>query len=156
MATGKAEKLPIDEIRTRVREAAKKAIVYPFVPELLPSLCEFFARYPREHINGPPYTYWRNMFHYHSHEVWLAIRCRVCQKLRRVGLRYLAILHQRQYEDIWRQCKCMQGAQCGALETDRIYNLDLKGLVKSVYCLMLTITDETYVQGLFGPSCDNW
>ena len=106
LANGEAEKLSENELKRRIHEGTsiqlRQGTSHPFVPELLPSLTAYFARYPREYPAGPPYTQWRQMFHFCTQDAWLSIRYRNCQQLRRVALRYLTLVHQRQYEDIWR------------------------------------------------------
>ena len=135
-ANGEAEKLPLDEVERRAQEATaiqeQQGPVYPFIPELVPSLIAFFAKYPREHPIGPPYTHWRQLFHFHSREAWLTIRCRDCRNLRHVALRFLTIINQRQYEGVWRRCEMLYGAECGQTDTEQIYPVDMKRMFEAV------------------------
>ena len=130
LANGEAEKLPLEEIQRQTQEATalqiKQGGIYAFAPELMPSLLEFFAKYPREHVNGPPYTHWKQMFHLNTQDTWLAIRCKACFKLRRVALRFMPIVQQRQHEDLWRRCSMLTGLSCSSEETGKINVLDLK------------------------------
>ena len=136
LATGEAEKVPVEEIQQRIQEATtiqlQQGAVHPFFPELMPSLIEFMSKYPREHPVGPPYTHWRQLFHLNSREAWLTIRCRECQRQRRVALQFMAMVRLRQHEELWRRCSMMVGVDCEQEETTRIHALDMKQLFDAV------------------------
>ena len=132
LANGEAEKISLEEVQQRMKDRtamqARQGTLYPFVPELLLSLIDFIAKYPKEHAFGPPYTHWRQLFHLHSREAWLTVRCRDCQKVRRIALRFMSILHQRQHEGLWKRCSMLLGVDCSKEETMDINVVNLKAV----------------------------
>ena len=91
-------------------------------------LCEFFAKYPRESPQVPPYTQWKSLFHIHSHDLWISVRCQVCEKMRRVALEYLTIVRSRLLDGVWRRCAALEGVECGREDANTLCVLNFKYL----------------------------
>ena len=146
MADGEAEKLPIEEVRRRGQEATQIQMqtghIHTFIPELLPGLCEFFAKYPRESPQVPPYTQWKSLFHIHSHDLWISVRCQVCEKMRRVALEYLTIVRSRLLDGVWRRCAALEGVECGREDASTLCTLNFKYLFNSTRLQSTTDTQH--------------